>query len=124
MTTEEFNALPLEARRFITDQKGCASCGQKKDLDKFYKKYLEMQKTTFFVLRNGAIPTEEGVLYPIYATDTDSILVDKLKLAVKLHTKRPEKFSTFEELRIKAYLEPVKAEKAKKIVANETTSSE
>lgn len=100
MTAEEFNALPLEARRYIENQKICVSCGRKNDLDTHYKNYLAMKNNQLFTLRAGAVPFrresdgEAGVLYPIHPSDTDEQIKDKLKLALELNEVAPDKFST------------------------------
>ena len=100
MTAEEFNALPLEARRYIENQKICVSCGRKNDLDAHYKNYLAMKNNQLFTLRAGAVPFrresdgEAGVLYPIHPSDTDEQIKDKLKLALELNEVAPDKFST------------------------------
>ena len=115
MTDEFFNALPLPARRFISEKKGCASCGTKNDLDKFYKQYLNMERLNYFTLKNGALPTTKGVLYPIHQNDNEDVLKEKLKLACFVFDKNPEKFTTFEEAKIKEIFTP-----EKKQVKNET----
>lgn len=100
MTAEEFNALPLEARRYIENQKICVSCGRKNDLDTHYKNYLAMKNNQLFTLRAGAVAFrresdgEAGVLYPIHPSDTDEQIKDKLKLALELNEVAPDKFST------------------------------
>ena len=115
MTDEFFNALPLQARRFKTEKKGSDYSGTKNDLDKFYKQYLTMERLNYFTLKNGALPTTKGILYPIHQNDNEEVLKEKLKLACFVFAKNPEKFTTFEEAKIKEILK-----KKKKQVKNET----
>jgi hypothetical protein len=114
MSTEEFNALPLEARRFIEEEMGCASCGKTKDLDSLFKKYQQMQKTSLFVLRNGAVcfsekkTNERFILYPISSNDTEIELKEKLKNALKINEVKPDSFSSINVEEIKSILKPAK----------------
>jgi hypothetical protein len=110
MTTEEFNALPLEARQYIINQQGCASCGKTQDLSTLYKKFLIMQKQKFFTLRIGAVSykTEDGqgaVLYPLHPKDSESTILEKLKTALKVHEVAPTRFSEFNKRDIEGYIE-------------------
>jgi hypothetical protein len=117
MTTEEFNALPLEARQYIINAQGCASCGKTQDLSTLYKKFLIMQKQKFFTLRIGAVSykTEDGqgaVLYPLHPKDSESTILEKLKTALKVHEVAPTRFSEFNKRDIEDFLadgqEPVR----------------
>jgi len=90
MTPETFNALPLEARRYIEQQKSCASCGKSNDIDRHYKNYLAMKANRLYTLRIGAVvfKDEDGegkVLYPLHPKDTKEDVKSKLALAVKVH---------------------------------------
>lgn len=117
MTNEEFNALPIKARRFIENSISCLSCGGKKDLDFHYKNYLKMEKQTLFTLRGGAVSVKDAkskeatILYPINPKDSDKELAVKLKLALKLHASRPDKFSFIDKEKINDILKPKKNEK-------------
>lgn len=112
MTAEEFNALPLEARRFIEAQMKCASCGGKKDLDFHYKKYLQMKETSLYVLRNGAVRSIEKdskvakILYPISPNDSQEVKMDKLTLALKINEVKPDAFQVIDVEGIKDFLAP------------------
>ena len=123
MSIEEFNALPLEARRFIENEKKCASCGGTSDLDLIYQKYLNMKKTSFYTLRIGAVHyTDEkngitGILYPIHQDDTDLEIKANLKIAKKIYAINSEMFSTFDEQAIDQFL------KAKNEINNDSKTS-
>lgn len=110
MTAEEFNALPLEARRYIEKQKTCLSCGRANDLDAHYKNYLIMKQNQLFTLRTGAVPFkskktgQSGVLYPIHPNDSEEQIKNKLRLALELNEVAPNKFSVISILEIEKYL--------------------
>lgn len=116
MTAEDFNALPLEARRFIENQMSCASCGGRKDLDFHYKKYLQMKENSLYTLRNGAVRTVDKktkkaqILYPISPNDSMEVKKGKLSLALKINTVKPEAFQVIDTDGIKAFLNPAKTE--------------
>lgn len=102
MSTEDFNALPIEARQYIINQQGCLSCGKAQDLDALYRKFLNMQKQSLYTLRVGAVSykTEDGkhgVLYPINPKDTQEQVIEKLEKAVEVYAVAPHKFSAFNE---------------------------
>lgn len=102
MSTEDFNALPIEARQYIINQQGCLSCGKAQDLDALYRKFLNMQKQSLYTLRVGAVSykTEDGkhgVLYPINPKDTQEQILEKLEKAVEVYAVAPQKFSAFNE---------------------------
>jgi len=109
MKPEDFNALPLEARRYIEKQKTCLSCGRANDLDAHYRNYLNMKNGNLFTLRTGAVPFkrtngESGVLYPIHPNDTEDQIKAKLQLALELNAIRPDKFSIISVADIEAIL--------------------
>lgn len=117
MTNDEFNALPLQARQYITKQKGCLSCGSSQDLASLYKKFLSMKKTSLYTLRVGAVSYktedgEHGVLYPINPRDTEDQIKEKLDKAIIVYAKAPSKFSEFNEPEILEIIgaEPVEDE--------------
>ena len=74
-----------------------------------------MERLNYFTLKNGALPTTKGILYPIHQNDNEEVLKEKLKLACFVFDKNPEKFTTFEEAKIKEIFTP-----EKKQVKNET----
>ena len=105
MTTEEFNALPLGARRWIEQQQGCASCGKSKDADTLYKNYLLMSKKALFTLRRGAVlyKRENGegtILYPIHPKDSEEQIKEKLSIALEVYAVAPGRFSDIQEDKI------------------------
>lgn len=110
MTTDEFNALPEAARRFITSQQKCLSCGKKNNLDEHYKKYLIMKNSALFTLRNGAISfldektKKSQILYPLHPSDSDKEIKEKLKIALRINKVRPNSFSTISVEEIEAIL--------------------
>ena len=99
MTTDQFNALPIEARRYIEFEQGQLCCGKKIDLNSHYQNYLKMKTETLFTLRTGAISyvddkTGKGsVLYPIFPDDTDAEVKAKLKLVLRINKVSPEMFA-------------------------------
>lgn len=127
MTTEEFNALPLEARRFIQSQQACLSCGKKNNLDAHYKNYLNMKNQSLFTLRNGAVSffdektKKSQILYPLHPNDSEDQIKEKLKIALRIHAVRPERFSVISVSDIEAKLKEKKVakkvEKDEKVVA-------
>lgn len=127
MTTEEFNALPLEARRFIQSQQTCLSCGKKNNLDAHYKNYLNMKNQSLFTLRNGAVSffdektKKSQILYPLHPKDSEDQIREKLKIALRIHAVRPERFSVISVSDIEAKLKEKKVakkvEKDEKVVA-------
>lgn len=114
MTTEIFNALPIEARRFIENEIGCLSCGQKKDLDYLLLKYNQMKNSNLYIFRNGAVSffdkkeQKRTILYPLSDSDTDEETKEKLKNALKVNEVRPESFLKINVEEIKAILKPKK----------------
>jgi len=106
MNAEQFNALPLEARRYIENETACLSCGKSNNLDLLYQKYLKMKNDNLFTLRIGAVnffnekTNESGILYPILPKDTDAEIKEKLKLALKINKANPEMFTTINEVEI------------------------
>lgn len=113
MTIDEFNALPLEARRYIESQNTCLSCGKKKDLDFHYKNYLKMKQENLYTLRRGAVASknqkgEVSILYPLDLKDSKEIQKEKLSLALKINKVKPDAFSQINEEAIKEILKPAK----------------
>lgn len=102
MSAEEFNALPLEARRFIETHAGCLSCGNtSQKLTKAYELYLINKKMSTYVLHGGGINYqqggEKGVLYGLSPNDTDLEIREKLRIAAILQEKAPEVFISYDE---------------------------
>jgi len=110
MTTEEFNALPLEARRFIETHAGCLSCGNASTkLTRAYGLYKNYKMAHVYVLFGGGInyrvEGKTGVLYNVKDTDTEVEIREKLDLAEQIHAKNPEVFMTFDQKAIDALRE-------------------
>lgn len=128
MTTEQFNALPLEARRFIQSQQTCLSCGKKNNLDAHYKNYLNMKNQSLFTLRNGAVSffdektKKSQILYPLHPNDSKDQIKEKLKIALRIHAVRPERFSVISVSDIEAKLKEKKV--TKKVEKDEKVVSE
>lgn len=128
MTTEQFNALPLEARRFIQSQQNCLSCGKKNNLDAHYKNYLNMKNQSLFTLRNGAVSffdektKKSQILYPLHPNDSEDQIKEKLKIALRIHAVRPERFSVISVSDIEAKLKEKKV--TKKVEKDEKVVSE
>ena len=110
MNAEQFNALPLEARRYIENEQGQLCCGKTNNLDLIYKNYLQMVKENLFVLRTGAVYTVSGktkeptILYPLYDSDTEIETKEKLMLALAVSKSNPDSFSTINVLEIQSVL--------------------
>ena len=111
MTTEEFNALPEEARRFISSHAGCLGCGGNKEqkLNKAYQLYLNYRVMKAYQLFGGGINYKEGeergVLYPISENDTDFQIREKIRIAKLIREKSPEVFISFNERDLEDILE-------------------
>jgi len=117
MTTDEFNALPLQARRWIEQEQGCASCGKSKDVDTLYKNYLLMSKKALFTLRRGAVlykkeNGEGAILYPIHPKDSEEQIKEKLSIALEVYAVAPGRFSDIQEDKIKKILSGESGKKA------------
>lgn len=102
MTTEEFNALPSEARRFIQDQAGCLSCGNKaQKLTKAYELYKNHKKMSGYRMRGGGVnykfEGERGVLTNIRVDDEPDAIRHKIKLAREIYKSNPELFESFND---------------------------
>lgn len=115
MTTEEFNALPLEARHFIQKNAGCLACGNtKQKLDKAYALYLNSKKMTTYQLYGGGINyklgEETGILYNIKVEDTPMQIREKIRIAKLIREKRPHSFSLYDETAMDALLASLPAE--------------
>lgn len=102
MTTEEFNALPSEARRFIESNAGCLGCGNKESkLTKAYELYLKNKKMSAYQIKGGGVNykqgNETGVLYKINDQDSPLEIRHKIKMARAIHKVNPELFIVFDE---------------------------
>lgn len=113
MTTDEYNGLPLEARRYIENKQGCQSCGgSSQDIDTIYKNYLVMKKGALFTLRTGAVNYKSadgertGILYPIHPKDSEEVVKEKLETALIVYAVAPDKFSSIQEEKIEKILNP------------------
>jgi hypothetical protein len=138
MTIEDFNALPLEARRYIETQTACLTCGKSKNLDLHYKNYLRMKTDALFTLRGGALSYFDGflkkafVLYPLHPDDTPDERLEKLKAALKVAKKKPEFFISIAVLEIEAEIKdltaglkgPAKAKAAEEAAAEAKAAEE
>lgn len=117
MTTEYFNALPEEARRFISANAGCLGCGGNKEakLTKAYELYLTQKKMNAYQLFGGGVNykqnDERGVLYPIGANDTPLEIREKIRLAKLIYAKNPEMFISFNSEEIANILKGLEPEK-------------
>jgi hypothetical protein len=117
MSTEEFNALPEDARRFISTNAGCLGCGGNKELKltKAYELYLIHKKMNAFQLFGGGVnykqDDEVGVLYPISKEDSDFQIRKKIKIAKLIYKKNPELFISFNQNEIDKVLNGLKQEK-------------
>lgn len=105
MSPEEFNALPLEARRYISNQRSCLSCGKSQDLDTLYKNYLAMIKQALYTLRLGAVLYKKkdgtgGILYPIHPNDSEEVIKEKLSTALEVYAVAPGRFTDIQEEKI------------------------
>lgn len=116
MTTEEFNALPEEARRFISSHAGCLGCGGNKEqkLNKAYQLYLNYRVMKAYQLFGGGINYKEGeergVLYPLSENDTDFQIREKIRIAKLIREKSPEVFISFNERDMEEILENLEEE--------------
>lgn len=102
MTTEDFNALPLEARRFIELNAGCLSCGNSESkLTKAYELYKLHKMTNVYALFGGGInyvvENRNGVLYNVKDGDSDFEIREKLALAEAIYAKNPEVFISYDQ---------------------------
>ncbi len=102
MTAEEFNALPIEARRFIELHTGCLSCGNKESkLTKAYELYKSHIMEHAYVLFGGGINysvgEERGVLYNVKEGDSPSEIREKLNIAARIKEVSPESFMSYDE---------------------------
>jgi len=115
MTTEEFNALPLEARHFIQKNAGCLACGNtKQKLDRAYALYLNSKKMATYQLYGGGINyklgEETGILYNIKVEDTPMQIREKMRIAKLVREKRPHSFSLYDEAAMDALVASLPAE--------------
>lgn len=116
MTTEEFNALSLEARLFIETNAGCLSCGNSADkLTRAYELYKSQKMTHVYQLFGGGInyflEDKKGVLYNIKDGDSDFEIREKLSIASKIKKANPEVFITYDLTAIKELLESLPKKK-------------
>lgn len=100
MTIQEFDALPLEARRFIQDNAGCLSCGNKEQkLTKAYELYKNHKKMAGYRMRGGGVnyklDDERGVLTNIRPDDEPDTIRHKIKVARAIYKSNPELFEEF-----------------------------
>lgn len=117
MTIDEFNALPIEARRYIESQQVCLSCGKKRDLDFHYQNYLKMKQEQLYTARRGAVASknakgEVSILYPLDLKDSKEQIKEKLELAIKINKVKPDAFSQIDLEAIDKILKPKKEPKA------------
>lgn len=117
MTTEEFNALPLEARLYIQSEIGCLTCGKTKDLGELYQQFKNMKVETLFTLRMGAVSytdaktKEQAILYPIVAKDSSAEIKAKLRAVLRVAAVKPDAFNFVNTSEIEKIL------KSKKVIA-------
>jgi len=102
MTKEEFNALPLEARRFIEKNAGCLACGNSESkLTKAYQLYKNSIKMSAYQLFGGGInynqEEERGVLVGIKPTDSPFEIKEKIRIAKLIYAVSPHVFISFDE---------------------------
>jgi hypothetical protein len=104
MTTEEFGALPLEARRFIESNAGCLGCGNKEaKLTKAYELYLISKKMSAFKVRGGGVnylhkgTGEKGVLRNIGRDDDAETVRHKILIAKAIYKEAPHLFISYDE---------------------------
>lgn len=120
MTTEDFNALPAEVRRFIEAHAGCLACGNSdRKLDEAYALYKSHRKMKTFQLIGGGInyaqDGDRGVLVAVRDTDEPNEIREKIRIAKLIHAKNPEVFSVFDEREIEELLNSLPAEKVIKL---------
>lgn len=103
MTVQEFDALPLEARRFIEAHAGCLSCGNANaKLTRAYELYLKQRLMNPYRIKGGGVnflteEGEKGVLYHVKAEDSAFEIREKLRFAEILHEKAPQYFLEYNE---------------------------
>jgi len=102
MTTVEFNALPLEARRFIELHAGCLSCGNAESkLTRAYELYKSNRMANVYVLFGGginyAIGKQRGVLYNVSDQDSPLEIREKLDIAARINEVSPHVFMSYDE---------------------------
>lgn len=129
MTTEEFNALPLEARRFIETHAGCLSCGNPANkLTRAYELYKAHKMANVYQLFGGGInyvvDDKKGVLYNVKEEDTPFEIREKLALAEKIHDKSPHVFMSYDKNAIKELLDSLPAEEVVDLRTDEEKAAE
>jgi len=115
MTKEEFNALPLEARRFIERNAGCLACGNSESkLTKAYQLYKDTRLMSAFRLFGGGInysqDSQKGVLVGIKPADSPFEIKEKIRIARLVYAVSPEVFISFDEKAIEELLGSLPAE--------------
>ena len=111
MNREEFNALPVEVRRFISNHAGCLGCGgnAEQKLTKAYELYKTQRKMKAYQLHGGGInylkDGQKGVLYPIDQNDTADSTRQKIEIAKAIHKASPHVFTIFDKDAIAELLE-------------------
>jgi hypothetical protein len=129
MTTEEFNALPLEARRFIETHAGCLSCGNPANkLTRAYELYKAHKMANVYTLFGGGInyvvDDKKGILYNVKEEDTPFEIRKKLALAEKIHAKSPHVFMTYDKNAIKELEASLPAEEVVDLRTDEEKAAE
>lgn len=129
MTTEEFNALPLEARRYIEMYAGCLSCGNTANkLTRAYELYKAHKMANVYQLFGGGInyvvDDKKGVLYNVKEEDTPFEIREKLALAAKIHDKSPHVFISYDKNAIRELLDSLPAEEVIDLRTDEEKAAE
>ena len=129
MTTEDFNALPAEVRRFIESHAGCLACGNSdRKLDEAYALYKSHKKMKTFQLIGGGINysqgEDRGVLVAVKDTDEPNEIREKIRIAKLIHKTNPEVFSVFDEKEIEELLKSLPAEKVINLDAKKELTDE
>lgn len=124
MTDQEYNALPLEARRFIELHAGCLSCGNKESkLTRAYELYKNQKMTNVYVLFGGginySIEGQRGVLYNVKEDDTPFEIRAKLDIAARIHEASPESFMSYDEKAIEELIASLPAEEVIELLSDE-----
>jgi hypothetical protein len=129
MTMEDFNALPLEVRRFIEAHAGCLACGNStRKLDEAYALYKSHRKMKTYQLIGGGVNfaqgEDRGVLVPVRDTDEPAEIREKIRIAKLIHKTNPEVFSVFDENEIELLLKSLPAEKVIQLDAKKELTQE
>lgn len=129
MTSQEFNALPEEARRFIEAHAGCLSCGNPESkLTRAYELYKANKMANVYVLFGGGInyafDGNKGVLYNINSEDTPDEIRAKLDIAARIKEVRSEAFISYDERGIEDLLESLPAEEIINLLTDEEKAAQ